>query len=101
MRFTRAVKEQTSKSLREGGYKYLGQCYKFTPWVALDRIWDTGSWERVIHLAHRKEIQDGKTYPLTFYPIVNALLACLMGIPVETHLGLQDILAAQVEHGNG
>ena len=61
---------------------------------------DPKSWERVVRLAHRKEIQEGKTYHLTFYPIVTALLACLRGIPEEKHLDLQDILAAQVERGN-
>ena len=67
--------------------------------MALDKIWDPESWERVIHLAHRKEVQEDKTYPLTFYPIVTALLARLRGIPEEKHLELLDILAAQVERG--
>ena len=26
------------------------------PWMALDKIWDPESWERVIHLTHRKEV---------------------------------------------
>ena len=68
--------------------------------MALGRIWDPGSWERVIHLAHIKEIQEGKTYPLTFYPFVTALLACLRGILEEKHLDLHNILAAQVERGD-
>lgn len=60
----------------------LDEVQNIAPWISASHIWDPDICARVLLLASKAEVQEGRSFSGSFFPIVTAILASLKESPI-------------------